>query len=228
MRQEIIGNCELHLGDCLDVMLTLGKVNAIIADPPYNFSTSQNGTKHELWTDAVNSSYWFSEVLKKEINLFDTYGGIIWHFLNWKTFISLQKAVFDNEQKIESILVWDKGWLGTGGQKGLRHTYELVALISINGAKLENRGLPDIWKHQNSSKRYFHPAEKPVSLIQKLVQETPGEIILDPFMGSGTTGVACVQSGRQFIGIEINEKYFDIACRRIEKAAKELQNETAQ
>ena len=67
-----------------------------------------------------------------------------------------------------------------------------------------------------------HPHQKPISLVASLLQKLPAaEVILDPFMGSGTTGVACAQLGRKFIGIEIEPKYFDIACRRIEKAQKQ-------
>jgi site-specific DNA-methyltransferase (adenine-specific)/modification methylase len=73
-----------------------------------------------------------------------------------------------------------------------------------------------------------HPNEKPIGLIKYIVETVPKNgIVLDPFMGSGTTGVACVELGRRFIGIEINEKYFEIACKRIEKAVKELQHEIA-
>jgi len=66
-----------------------------------------------------------------------------------------------------------------------------------------------------------HPNEKPVDLLRHIVEKAPGEIVLDPFMGSGTTGVACARLGRRFIGIEIEERYFSIACRRIEAAQRQ-------
>ena len=221
MKIEQIGNATLYLGDCLEILPTLNKVDAVITVPPYNFSTSQNGVKHELWADAVNTAFWFSELLKREIALFNPQGGTIWQFLNWKTFITIQKAVFDVGQKINSVLVWDKGRIGPGGLIGLRPCYELIALICTGEARIKNRGLSDIWKHPNSQHREFHPAEKPISLLRQIVNETTGAIILDSFMGSGTTGVACVESGQRFIGIGINEKYFDIACKRIEQAVSE-------
>jgi site-specific DNA-methyltransferase (adenine-specific) len=67
----------------------------------------------------------------------------------------------------------------------------------------------------------YHPTEKPEILMRKIINWTKGEVVLDPFMGSGTTGVACVDLKRKFIGIEINEKYFDIACKRIEIASRQ-------
>jgi DNA modification methylase len=219
MRKEQIGNATLYLGDCFEIFPTLGKVDAVVTDPPYNFSTSQNGVKHELWADAVNSAFWYSELLKREISLFDPQGGTIWQFLNWKTFIPIQKAAFDSGLKINSLLVWDKKTLGPE-MKGVRPSYELCALILTGEAKILNRSLNDVWSIQSTAKPH-HPAEKPVELLRKIVLETSGGTILDPFMGSGTTGVACAELGRKFIGIEINEKYFDIACKRIEQSVSE-------
>ncbi|MDO8597830.1 MAG: site-specific DNA-methyltransferase [Sulfuricaulis sp.] len=216
----IIGDCTLYCADCLDVLPTLGKVDAVVTDPPYNFSTSSAGTKHNFWGDAVNSAFWFSAMFKAYLSTIGSARpGVIWQFLNWKTFVPLQKAAWDAGLKFDSILVWDKEWIGPGGDVGLRPSYELVALVTVNGAKLPNRGLPDIWRVQWASQRpNGHPAEKPVDLIKRLVQETPGAVFLDPFMGSGTTGVACVKLGRKFIGVEIDRRYFDFACRRIEDA----------
>jgi DNA modification methylase len=219
MRVETIGPHTLYLGDCLEILPTLGKADAIVADPPYNFSASQNGVKHELWADAVNSAFWFSEVLKRCVALFDNSGGAVWQFLNWKTFVSVQKAVFDAGLKINSLLVWDKGLMGPG-TRGLRPCYELCALILAGTAKIQNRSLLDIWRVPWKSNKPHHPAEKPVALLEKIVAETTGDVFLDPFMGSGTTGVACVKKERTFIGIEINKKYFDVSCRRIEEAVK--------
>jgi DNA modification methylase len=218
--KETIGPCELYLGDCFEILPTLGKVDAVVTDPPYNFSTSQNGMKHELWADAVNSSFWFSELLKRELQLLNTTGGVIWQFLNWKTFVPIQKAVFDAGLKTNSLLVWDKALLGPE-MRGLRPSYELCALILTGEAKIRNRSLSDIWRIPWISKKPNHPAEKPVELLKKIIAETDGEIILDPFMGSGTTGVACVNLGRRFIGIEINKKYFDIARKRIKDSLQQ-------
>ena len=215
-----IGDANLYLGDCLEILPMLGKVDAVVTDPPYNFSTSSAGSKLNMWGDAVNSAYWFSAVFSAYIKAIGAARqGIIWQFLNWKTFIPLQKAVWDAGLKFDSLLVWDKEWIGPGGTVGLRPSYELVALVAVGGASLSNRGLPDIWRHQWASQRpNGHPAEKPIGLLDRLVKETPGDVFLDPFMGSGTTGVACAKLGRKFIGIEIEQRYFDIACKRIEEA----------
>lgn len=221
-RKEVIGDCTLLLGDCLEVMPTLGKVDACVTDPPYNFSTASSGGKHALWADAINSALWFSAVLTECKNRLPVEGGAIWQFLNWKTFIPLQKACWDAGMKFESLLVWDKEWIGPGGNIGLRPSYELVALMATGTFSLPNRGLPDIWRHKWSSQRETgHPAEKPVSLLQEIIKQTPAQTILDPFLGSGTTLVACAKLGRKGIGIELEEKYFDIACKRVEEAYRQ-------
>jgi len=223
VRKEVLAEgVEVYCGDCLEVLPTLGVHDAVITDPPYNFSTASSGGKHQLWADAVNSALWFSEVISKCKDRLPLTGGAIWQFLNWKTFIPAQKACWEAGMKFESLLVWDKEWIGPGGSVGLRPSYELVALMATGNFALPNRGLPDIWRHKWSSQRESgHPAEKPVSLLRELIHETPGNRVLDPFMGSGTTGVAALKLGREFTGIEIDQTYFDIACRRIEAALRE-------
>jgi DNA modification methylase len=217
MRIETIGPHTLDLGDCLEILPEIGEVDAVVADPPFNMSASQNGTKHEFYADMVNSSYWFSEVLKHITGLLPAQGGTIWQFMNWKTLPAVMKAASMVGMKIQSVLVWDKKLLGPE-MRGLRPSYELAALMFTGEAKLKNRSLNDIWREPWVSSKPHHPAEKPVALITKIINETTGNIILDPFMGSGTTGVACVETGRKFIGIEINERYFDIARERIRSA----------
>ena len=214
---RIIGDQLLIQGDCLESLPRISGVSAIVMDPPYNFSTASSGGKHALWADAVNSAFWFSAVLSACKSRLSS-GGLIWQFLNWKTFIPAQKACWDAGLKFESLLVWDKQWIGPGGPVGLRPSYELVALMAVGEARLKNRGLPDIWQSQWASQRPSgHPAEKPLDLIERIVRETDASVTLDPFMGSGTTLVACQRLGRQGIGIELDPDYFEIACKRVQE-----------
>ena len=142
--------------------------------------------------------------------------GAIWCFINWRGLPVLMKGATDAGCVIDSLLVWDKCWIGPGGSRGLRPSYELCALIPFGNFALPNRGLADIWRHQwSSTKPSGHPAEKPISLLFELVKQSPGPTILDPFMGSGTTLVAAKQLGRKAIGIEIEEKYCEIAAKRL-------------
>ena len=224
MRVEQIGDATLYLGDCLEIMPTLGKVDAVIADPPYVFALgSTSGGKATGFGDIMNQSLFFAEIVRKfrDVLLPDS---CAWIFINWRGLPVLTKGVYDAGASINSLLIWDKEWIGSGGSVGLRPSYEMVALIPFNKFALPNRGLPDIWRHQwSSTKPNGHPAEKPESLLLELAKETPGKIILDPFMGSGTTGVACRNLGKRFIGIEIELKWFDVACKRIDQAQRQGQ-----
>lgn len=228
-RVEQIGDATLYLGDCLEILPTLPKVDAVVTDPPYGINTKSDGTgKLNPWADLCNSAYWYAEWLRQcrsKLARTDPSGhGCLWTFLNWRSLVTFQKASCDVGWPIESLLVWDKQWIGPGGSRGLRPSYELCALFCEGGFSLEHRGLPDIqrWKW-SSIKPNGHPAEKPIEGLTWLVEHsTPNAsaqtVVLDPFMGSGTTGVACANLGRKFIGIEIEPKYFDIACERIAAA----------
>jgi site-specific DNA-methyltransferase (adenine-specific) len=221
-RVEVIGPCTLYLGDCLDILPTLGGVDAIITDPPYVFglgSTSQG--KATGFGDIMNQSVFITEILKKcRSALLDD--SCIRMFFNWRGIPILSKGVIDFGANIESLLIWDKEWIGPGGQVGLRPTYEVCALIPFGNFALPNRGLPDIWRSRwSSTKPNGHPAEKPENLINRLIKETPGKVICDPFMGSGTSGVAAVNQGRRFIGIEIEPRWFDLSCERINRAVSQ-------
>ncbi len=145
----------------------------------------------------------------------------MWACLNWRSLVTFQKAACDCGWPIESLLVWDKKWIGPGGSVGLRPSYELVALFADVGFAIDDRGVPDIQAFPwSSQKPNGHPAEKPESLMQFCIEHGSqrGGVVCDPFMGSGTTGVAAVQTGRSFVGIEIDPTYFEIAVRRIDKA----------
>jgi len=119
---------------------------------------------------------------------------------------------------LSSVVVWDKNWIGVGPLNALRQSYELV-FHSAKGAGIRNRSAADIWCIPWASQRPSgHESEKPVALAERCLELGGGDVALDPFLGSGTTGVSCSRLGRKFIGIEIEERYFDIACARIEAA----------
>lgn len=111
---------------------------------------------------------------------------------------------------------WERrqNWIGPGGQKGLRPSYELAALFAQPEFAIEDRGLPDIRRCKWSGFKQNHPAEKPTQLLAWLV-ESGGGLVLDPFMGSGSTLVAAKANGSKAIGIEIEERYCEIAARRL-------------
>ena len=207
----------IYNADCREILPHLPKVDLVLTDPPYGINTkSDGGGKLSPWADLCNSAFWYADWLNMcKSRLKDTGG--LWTFLNWRSMVTFQKASCDICWPIESLLVWDKDWIGPGGQRGLRPSYEMVALFAMPNFSIKDRGLPDIQKWPWSGiKPNGHPAEKPIKGMSWLIQNGGGaEIILDPFVGSGTTLVAAKILGKEAIGIEIEERYCEIAAKRL-------------
>lgn len=214
--------------DCMEGMnqITAMSIDAIITDPPYMIGARSVGTgKINPWSDYCNAAFWYAAWLGRARKLLKP-TGCLWTFLNWRSIVTFQKAAADLDWPIESMLVWDKGWIGPGGEKGLRPSYELVALFPMPDFKITDRSLPDIQRFKwSSSKPHGHPAEKPEELIKWLVaiSTKPGMLICDLFSGSGTTGAASAKAGRNFIGFETDLNWCNFANKRLE-AAKSQQS----
>ena len=226
MRVETIGAATLYLGDALDLFgeVPAGTVQAVIADPPYGINTKSDGQgKLNPWADLCNSAFWYAEWFKRaRVRL--SQEGCMWTCLNWRSLVTYQKAALDSGWAIESLLVWDKKWIGPGGSRGLRPSYELVALFANEKFSIDDRGLPDVQPFKWSAvKPNGHPAEKPIDLMRFLIDNSSkaGDLILDPFMGSGTTGAAAMAADRRFIGFETDPAWFELACQRIENAQRQ-------
>ena len=203
---ETIGDATLYRGDCRDILPTLGKVDAVVTDPPYGIkrdgkpkSTSRHGGHKGYdflgWDTSPPSTELISNLARFPG------GSIIWG------------ANYFPEALPPSSgwLVWDKGQRIDQSDAELAFCSRQGALrvFTLNRAALARDGAE-------------HPTQKPLALMQWCLGFLPtAETILDPFMGSGTTGVACVNLNRKFIGIELEQSYFDIACRRIEQAYKQ-------
>lgn len=197
---ELIGDATLYLGDCMDILPTLPKVDAVITDPPYgikaNKQTLGKGKKQfdrgGDWDDSVPElalciaaaplvCFWGGNYFTAQLQ--PTNDWLIWHKLN------------DGRSFSECELAW------TNFGRQTRHL-----------------------QHHWSGEEKAHPTQKPLPVMHWCIEQAGNpETILDPFMGSGTTGVAAIQLGRKFIGIEREPKYFDIACKRIEQAVAQGQ-----
>lgn len=192
---------------------------AVVTDPPYGIgiqSTSTLKNKAGGYYDAMNNSAVYTGYYRQWIDLVKN--GLIWCFINWRTFPVLVKSVADLGYSHESVLIWDKEWIGPGGNKGLRPSYEMATLLCVGDGKVENRGVPDIFRCQWSShKPTGHQAEKPVKLIEHIVKTCAGDIF-DPFGGSGTTMVACENLGRKCRMIELSPNFCAVILERMTTA----------
>jgi len=197
-----IGNATLYMGDCMDILPTLGKVDAVITDPPYGIKRFEKGSlRFDKTGEYKNGIAWDKAPEKAFFDLLLSKGehSIVWGANNFELPTS------------EYFLVWDKQ------QTVSNFASAELAYTNIKiPAKVFRFSI-----HQHNQIEKNHPTQKPVDLMAWCINFVPNaKTILDPFMGSGTTGVAAVQMGRKFIGIEREPKYFEIACKRIEDAQR--------
>lgn len=223
MRLNYIDNC-----DCLDGLKEIPdkSVDAIITDPPYGIGLKSQGarsSKLNPWADICNGSLWYTAWIKECARVLKQ-DGAMWCFINWRYLPAIIKAGLDCGWSVSSLLVWDKGWNGPG-VKYLRPRYELVALFAGPEFEITDRTIGDIKEVKwCATKPTGHPAEKPLELISWLLdisRKGPGSVILDPFMGSGTTAVAAVKSGAKYIGYEMDTNWVEKAQQRIADAMAE-------
>lgn len=193
MRVEHIADATLILGDCLEVLPTLGNVDAVVTDPPYGIGIAGNPVRQRHAKKAWDDKPVSEAALATMIGMSDFQ--IIWG-----------GNYFDLPPR-QGFLIWDKAQPEDFSLAQVEYAW-----ISINRpAKLFRRRVVSYSKD--------HPTQKPVELMEWCLGFVPNaHTILDPFAGSGTTGVACVNLGRKFIGIEREPAYFDVMCRRIEAA----------
>lgn len=206
----------IYHADALEVLAQAPSVDLIVTDPPYTLGMSSSFEGKIGWSDLMNSARFYAECLREYFRLTQTRQGAAWVFNNWRSFPILARAAWEARWPLQSLLVWDKSWIGQGGHQGLRPCYELVGLFTHQAFTIPDRGLSDIWRCPDTRDRVNgHTAEKPVALMERLILESgDGSIILDPFMGSGTTLVAAKNLGRRAIGCDTEERYCEIAAER--------------
>lgn len=257
----IIGDCTLYQGDCLDIMPTLGKVDAVVTSPPYDHIRDYGDT-----FDGVDTL----EVISAAYPILMDGGVMVWNvadqtidgsetgtsfrqalhakdagFLLHDTMIYCKEGVTYPDANryhpaFEYMFVFSKGrprhfngvrdwrnkWAGSKMHGTDREKDGTTKPINGMGREVPLFGLRRNWwilSNAYSGSTGGHPAPMPYAMAHDhiITWTAAAETILDPFMGSGTTGVACAKLGRKFIGIELEPRYFDIACKRIEDAYKQ-------
>jgi site-specific DNA-methyltransferase (adenine-specific)/modification methylase len=198
-----IGDATLYCGDCLEILPTLPKVDAVVTDPPYGLADKWSGgggrSKSSWRFDPNEAMAWDREAPK----IVESFPFLAREVVIWGgNYFALPPS--------RCWFVWDKKqndkW--TTAQCELAWTSLDKPVRAFRMAQCE----------QANEGEKLHPTQKPLGLMKWCLKWISGNFVLDPFIGSGTTGVACASLGRKFIGIEIEPRYFDIACKRIEQA----------
>lgn len=228
-----IGDATLYLGDCLEILPTLGEVDAVVTDPPYEAvmqhkwgvlsrNAPSSHVRHEtLGFDAIDD-------IRNDVAV-----AIATVCRGWGIFFCMAEGVRAWRDVIEAsgarykrAMVWIKPdampqFNGQGPSIG--HEMMVSAWYGTGHSTWNGGGKPGTFIYTKNTQGAQHPTQKPLPLLSEIVNlfSDVSHTVLDPFMGSGTTGVACAKLGRKFIGIEIKPKYFDIACKRIEEAYRQ-------
>jgi site-specific DNA-methyltransferase (adenine-specific) len=215
----VIGDCTLYQGDCMEILPTLGKVDAVVTDPPYGI-----GFKYASYDDTPDD---YGEWLWSVIELAESLCTAGAPIFIWQTMLNIRQFTnwFPREWR---LFVAAKNFVQMR-PTAMQYAYDPVVVWWVPGGKPWSAGTKSRDFHiantapviatPNNIER-GHPCPRPLDQIWHVVNQwvRPGSLCLDPFMGSGTTGVACAKLGRKFIGIELEPRYFDIACKRIEDA----------
>jgi site-specific DNA-methyltransferase (adenine-specific) len=193
MQPVVIGDATLYLGDCMEILPTLPKVDAVITDPPYGIGIANNPVRQmhakKDWDEFTPDASLF-DALRANSGIQIIWGG---------NYFDLPPS--------QCFLVWDK----VQPQDFSLAMCEMAWCSKKSPAKMHRQSVLSYKKE--------HPTQKPVELMRWCIEQAgDAPLILDPFMGSGTTGVAAVEMGRAFIGIEKDPAYFEVARRRIEQA----------
>lgn len=214
-RVEHFGDATLYLADCREILPTLDPAAVVLSDPPYGQNYSSGWATDALWAGGRTIANDHSTAARD---------GML-------ALIGSTPAIIFGSRKIPEprntrmILTWDKGpALGMGAlDLPWKPSSEEIYVIGKGfvGSRDESNVLycPPVQSMAKNGR--LHPNEKPVPLLIRLLRKCPPGVVLDPFMGSGSTGAAAIRLGRSFVGIEIEPKYFDIACRRIDSASRE-------
>jgi len=215
MRIERIGDATLYLGDCMEFLSMMGKVDAVITDPPYGIGESSKRIESRQRSTTSNAL-----ADQRDYGVFDwdktpPSPDVIDMIRSRGAYVAIFGGNYFYLPPSSCWLVWDK----LNGD----NDFADCELVWTNWPKAVRR-IAWRWNgmiRQGNEERY-HPTQKPLAVMKWVIELCPkAQTILDPFMGSGTTGVAAIQLGRKFIGIEREPSYFEIACERIENAQRQ-------
>ena len=214
----VIGNATLYLGDCRDILPTLPKVDACITDPPYGMDWDTDSTRFTGGQHKRGEGREDWGAIAEDSEPFDPSP-----WLQFPIVVMFGANHYGARLPVGTTLVWIKKADHLFGT--FLSDAEIAWMKGGHGTYCYRKQFPPPSRMaENGGGEVAHPTQKPIGLMAWCMERAKvpaGAVVLDPYMGSGTTGVACHQTQRAFIGIEREPKYFDIACRRIEDAQRQ-------
>lgn len=223
---------DLKKGDCIELMKELPdeSIDLIVTDAPYGVKYQSNyRVKTEKFEVLMNDDNDIRFLAYEEFKRILKDNSVLVAFASWK---NMHKDMHELEKlfDIKNVIVW---WKHGGGLGDLKHTlltdYEVAIVCHKGKCKIRGKREGSVWEcNKVNPNKMIHPTQKPVDLIKRIIEKfsDEGQVVLDAFMGSGTTGVACMEINRDFIGIELDEKYFEIAKERLNQNRRVLCEDT--
>ncbi len=220
---------QLINGDCFVEMKKMIKknikVDCILTDPPYgmSFQSGRRKEKHKIIKND-NNLEWLDEFIE-DCYVLSNDNTAHYFFCSFHN-IDIFKQKIEKKFVVKNILVWEKNIHGSGDlYYDFAPKTEFIIFAQKGKRKINGKRTENIFKFSKTGNE-LHPTQKPVDLIEHLIEKftSEGDIILDPFMGSGTTGVAAIKNKRDFIGIELDAEYFKISEKRIKETKEKIAN----
>ena len=236
--EDLNSGITIYHGDVLEVLPALDvEIQAVVMDPPYASGARTEAAKPssgsmvrgQRWAakpienDQMTTPgfVWFMREVCLAVRPLLIDGGSVLSFIDWRQWPNLVGAIESTNLRVNQMVVWDKESYGLGN--GFRSQHELICHASKGTPQIESRSVGNVLA-ETRDRNDDHPSPKPVPLIQTLLEvvSTPGGLVLDPFMGAGPTLRAAKNLGRRAIGIEIEEKYCEIAAQRLSQEVMAL------
>jgi site-specific DNA-methyltransferase (adenine-specific) len=218
---------KIYNGDCLGGLTKISdkSIDLIVTDPPYmiNYKTGHRKDKtHKFCGEILNDSIDIDFIDKLTIELYRVLkdNSALYLFTSSKT-IDIFKPIIEQYFKIKNLIIWVKNsWTAGDLVNQYGQQYEIIIYASKGLSPIIGKRLTDVWYFNRvAGNDLLHQNQKPEKLIQQIINKSSKEtdIILDPFMGSGTTAIACMNTKRKYIGFELDKEYFDVAEKRIKE-----------
>lgn len=211
-----IGNATLYLGDCSEILPTLGQFDAVVTDPPYGIKADSSMAKSSGMKSGgmkaakgiYEATNWDDKPITKEAT------DLLRNISNWQIIFG---GNYFELPPTKCWLLWDKEINGN-------FAHAEMAWTNLDKPVKLKRYMWNGMLRANNELRGDHPTQKPIGIMEWVISHLPNDVetIIDPYMGSGTTGVACMNLKKKFVGIEREKKYFDIACKRLEDAQRQV------